>query len=326
MKPSLLDFLECPECRGAFSLTADSDTAPDEILEGTLACACRTYPIVRGVPRLLPRSVDPRNWETAFRFGEEWNQFSMMTDEYEKQFLSWIEPVRPEHFRDKTVLDVGCGKGRHVLQAQRFGAKTVVGVDLSHAVDAAFRNVGRLPGVHIIQADVYNLPLTPAFDYAYSIGVLHHTPDPARSFQCMVNKVAPGGSVSAWVYGREGNGWIIYLLNPIRRITSFLPVPVTKTIAFVLTVILYAVLKIIYLPLASSRFKKWLPYGEYLCSISCYSFREIFCIVLDHLIPEIAFYIREEEFRKWFASAHLRDAVITRRYNNSWRGFGWLSS
>lgn len=322
MKPSLLELLECPDCRGALSLTA-GETDNDEVLEGTLACACRAYPIVRGVPRLIPTSVDPRNWETAFRFGEEWNQFSMMTDEYEKQFLSWIEPVQPGHFQDKVVLDVGCGKGRHVFQAQKFGAKTVVGIDLSHAVDAAFRNVGRLPGVHIIQADIYHLPLKPAFDCAYSIGVLHHTPEPARSFQCMVDKIKTGGSVSAWVYGREGNWWIIYLLNPIRRITSFLPVPVTKAIAFVLTVVLYAALLIVYRPFASSRFKKWLPYGEYLCSISRYSFREIFCIVLDHLIPEIAFYIREGEFRKWFADAHLRDAVITRRYNNSWRGFAW---
>ena len=139
----------------------------------------------------------------------------------------------------------------------------------------------------------------------------------------MVEKVKPGGSVSAWVYGREGNGWIVYLLNPFRRLTSWLPVPMTKAIACVLTVILYVGLVAAYRSLAESRFKRWLPYGEYLCSIARYSFREVFCIVFDHLIPGIAFYISEPEFRQWFATSDMRDAIITRRYNNSWRGFGW---
>ena len=291
-------------------------------MEGSLSCSCTTFPILRGVPRMLPKELHAQNWETARRFGEEWNQFSEMNEQYEEQFLSWIEPVQRNHFTGKTVLDVGCGKGRHVLQAKKFGASIVVGVDLSHAVDAAFHNAGRLDGVHIIQADVYRLPFKPVFDYAYSIGVLHHTPDPARSFQCMVDQVKSGGSVSAWVYGREGNGWIIYGLNPIRRITSWLPMPITKAIAFCLTLVLQILLLTLYRPaVRRSWLKSCLPYHSYLCSISGYSFRENFLIVLDHLIPEIAFYIREEEFRAWFNKAMLQDIVITRRFQNSWRGF-----
>lgn len=278
-----------------------------------------------GVPRLMPQAPDAKNWDTAARFGEEWTQFSMLTDQYEEQFLSWIEPVTRDHFRGKNVLDAGCGKGRHMLHAKRFGARDVVGVDLSHAVDAAFANVGRMDGVHIIQADLFHLPLKPMFDYAYSIGVLHHTPDPKLAFQKMAEKVKPGGSVSAWIYGREGNDWIVYMLNPIRRITSKLPLPVTKSLAFVLAIILQALLVILYRPADSvaslAWLKRMLPYSAYLCSISRYSFRENYSIVFDHLLPEIAFYIRREEFEPWFAG--FRDVVITRRNNNSWRGFAY---
>lgn len=325
MKLSLLEYLECPDCHGAYQASTTS-VEGDEIMEGQLACACRTYPIVRGVPRMMAETVDAKNLYTAERFGVEWKQFSMLTDQYEKQFLSWIEPVKSDFFRGKVVLDVGCGKGRHVIQAQKFGAKEVIGIDLSQAVDAAFPNVGRLPNVHIIQTDLYHLPLKPVFDYAYSIGVLHHTPDPAKSFQCMVDKVKTGGSVSAWVYGREGNDWIIYVLNPIRKITSKLPLPLTKALAFVLAVIMQTALKVLYWPaehVSSLRWlKKILPYSAYLCSIADYSFQENYSIVFDHLLPEIAFYIRQEEFQKWFADAKLQDVVITRRNNNSWRGYG----
>ncbi len=325
MKRSLLIHLECPSCHQAFNLTVDKEEGA-EVMEGKLSCACTSYPIVRGVPRLLPGTTDQKNWTTAERFGEEWKQFSMLTDKYEQQFLSWIEPVKQDHFRGKLVLDVGCGKGRHVLYAQKFGAQEVIGVDLSQAVDAAFDNVGRLPNAHIVQADLYKLPLKPEYDYAYSIGVLHHTPDPAKSFQCMVDKVKQGGSVSAWIYGREGNGWIIYILNPIRRITSKLPLPITKSLAFVLAVIMQAGLKVFYWPAEHVSWLGWmkkiLPYSAYLCSIADYSFKENYSIVFDHLLPEIAFYIRQEEFQKWFDDAKLQDVVITRRNNNSWRGFG----
>jgi len=325
MKRSLLDRLVCPMCRGSFSLEVETQEG-DEIMDGELVCPCHRYPIVRGVPRLLPGTSDLKNVVTAERFGVEWKQFSMLTDKYENQFLSWIEPVGREHFRGKLVLDVGCGKGRHVLCAINFGAREVVGVDLSQAVDAAFDNVGQLPNVHIVQADLYNLPLKPEYDYAYSIGVLHHTPDPAKSFQCMVDKVRPGGSVSAWVYGREGNDWIIYVLNPIRRVTSKLPLPATKALAFVLAVIMQTGLKILYWPADHVAWLGWmkkiLPYSAYLCSISDFSFKENYSIVFDHLLPEIAFYIPEEEFNRWFENAKLQNPVITRRNNNSWRGYG----
>lgn len=322
MKESLLPLLACAVCGSDYALSAEAREGV-EIMSGALTCRCGTFPIVDGVPRLLSKDVDRKNWKTAQRFGEEWSQFDMLTDEYEEQFLSWIEPVRPEHFRGKAVLDLGCGKGRHLVQAKKFGAATVVGVDMSHAVDVAFRNVGRMDGVHIIQADIFQLPLKPIFEYAYSIGVLHHTPDPAAAFSKMVEKIKPGGTVSAWVYGREGNGWIVWIVNPLRRLTSILPLPITKALAFALTLVLQSALLLLYRPARTRPFLKGLlPYSAYLCSISTYAFRENFSIVFDHLLPGIAFYIRQEEFQGWFAAAGLTDVMITPRYGNSWRGFG----
>jgi len=325
MKVELLELLACPVCKKDYILSAQK-TEGNEIMEGELVCDCGKFKITNGIPRLIIGQPDSKNVVTAERFGEEWKQFSMLTKQYEKQFLSWIEPVTKEHFQDKVVLDVGCGKGRHVLQAKHFGAKQVVGIDLSQAVDVAFSNVGKMDGVHIVQADIYNLPLKSTFDYAYSIGVLHHTPDPGRSFACMVDRVKQGGSVSAWVYGREGNGWIIYLLNPVRRITSKLPLPITKGLAFMLAVVMQAALVGIYGPVERSEkfhwLKKYLPYSAYLCSIAGYSFKENYSIVFDHLLPEIAFYIGKEDFTRWFADSGLKDTVITPRYGNSWRGFG----
>lgn len=301
------------------------DEKTGEIMAGELRCACSTFPIIRGVPRMIYGATDATNWKTAERFGEEWRQFSMLTPEYEAQFLSWIEPVKPDFFVNKVVLDAGCGKGRHMVQALKFGANEVIGVDLSHAVDTAFMHVGTDPRVHIIQADLFHLPLKQVFDYAYSIGVLHHTPDPKRAFDCVVEKVKSNGAISAWVYGREGNDWIIYLINPLRKLTAHIPLSITKAIAYIFTCVLTVLLKTVYAPVQKDswwgHWQEKLPYQAYLTSIAQYSFKENFSIVFDHLLPEIAFYIPEAEFRTWFKDKDLQGIIITPRYENSWRGF-----
>ena len=74
---------------------------------------------------------------TAESFGWQWQHFTQADDKYEQQFLGWIAPVKPEFFKDKVVLEGGCGKGRHTQLAAQWGAREVIGVDLSAAVETA---------------------------------------------------------------------------------------------------------------------------------------------------------------------------------------------
>jgi uncharacterized protein len=55
VRPSLLEILRCPVCRGELALSPGR-TEGEEILEGTLTCpACHIeYPIADGIPDLLP--------------------------------------------------------------------------------------------------------------------------------------------------------------------------------------------------------------------------------------------------------------------------------
>jgi SAM-dependent methyltransferase len=108
--------------------------------------------------------------------------------------------LKPEDLRGKLVLDAGCGMGRFADIAQKWGAE-VVAVDLSYAVESAYANLGSRQGVHIVQADIMNLPFeAETFDLVYSIGVLHHTPDCKRAFLSLVPLLKKGGSICIWVY------------------------------------------------------------------------------------------------------------------------------
>jgi SAM-dependent methyltransferase len=328
MKDTLLPLLACPRCGGELALDPTRREA-DEIITGVLSClACSSnYPVRHGVPRFAEVAQDERQRHTAANFGAQWLVFDEVRPHHDQQFRDWIAPVTPDFVRGKLVLEGGCGKGRHTNVMAHWGAQAVVGVDLSEAVEAAFRNTRHLPNAHIIQADIYQLPLRPAFDYAFSVGVLHHLSNPRGGFAALVNRLKPGGAISAWIYGRENNAWIINFIDPLRKkLTSRLPMRMLYGISWMLTALLYPILKLIYAPLAPTPLRNWMFYSAYLCYVAHFPFRELHNIVYDHLTAPVAYYIPREEFADWYKEIQSVDYEIAWHNRNSWRGFGFIES
>ncbi|MBI3426022.1 MAG: methyltransferase domain-containing protein [Acidobacteria bacterium] len=326
MKESLLPLLACPTCGSDLTLTVTQQTDA-EIEAGALHCprCLHTFTIRHGVPRFVELENDPAQRETAENFGAQWLVFDHVEQHHQQQFLDWIAPVTPEFVRGKLVVEGGCGKGRHTRAIAEWGAQAIVGVDLSAAVEAAQRNTRDLPNAHIIQADIYHLPLKQAFDYAFSVGVLHHLPDPRGGFASLCKHLKPGGAISAWVYGRENNGWIVHFINPLREhFTSKLPMRALYWLSYLPSLLLWLVLKLVYLPLSGTPLKRFLFYGEYLSYIARFPFHEIHNIVHDHLTAPVAFYLSRTEFNAWFTEARAEHVELHWHNQNSWRGFGFV--
>ena len=333
MKQRLLQYLACPVCGGEIRLQRVARREDDgEILEGELDCArcARPFPVVRGVPRFAAlEEVEEEKAQTAANFGWQWQHFTQADEQYEEQFLGWIAPVKPEFFKDKVVLEGGCGKGRHTQLAAQWGARDIIGVDLSAAVETAFAATRHLGCAHIVQADIYQLPLKQKFDYAFSVGVLHHLPDPRAGFRSLAAKVKPGGHLSAWVYGAENNGWITRWVNPLReRLTSRMNQRTLLHLSKLPAAAVYVATKLIYGPLnrteRGSALARHLFYNDYLSAISSFGWREQHTIVFDHLVAPTAHYISREEFEDWWKEIGAQDVVIGWHNKNSWRGFGRL--
>ena len=331
MKERLLQYLACPSCAGALALTSAAREA-DEIITGHLRCVscARSWPIVRGVPRFASlEEVEDDKAATASGFGWQWTHFTQTDQKYEEQFLGWIAPVAPDFFKDKVVLEGGCGKGRHTQLAAQWGALDVIGVDLSAAVETAFAATRDLPNAHIVQADIYNLPFARGFDYAFSVGVLHHLPDPRGGFVSLASKVKPAGHITAWVYGAENNEWITRWVNPLReRLTSRMNPNVLLQLSKIPAAIVFAATKLIYGPLNRSiggaSLAGHLFYNDYLNAIAGFGWREQHTIVFDHLVAPTAFYISREEFAEWWPEIGAEDVTISWHNSNSWRGFGLI--
>lgn len=286
--------------------------------DSTLVCRQEHgFPVVRRIPRLIPAaSLDPAQGRTAAAFGYSWTHYPKQNPYTEEQWRDWVVPLTEDDFTGRVVLDAGCGLAGFAEYARSWGAARVVGVDVSAAIDAAHERVG--DRVELVQADLHALPFKPgSFDIAYSIGVLHHLPDPEKGFRSIVEAVRPGGLVFAWVYGRENNGFIVHVIDPLRRnLFSRLPRGLLKWgIALPLAALLWPLVRA-----AGSNVP--VPYSAYFRFLAQSDFAFTHGVVFDQLVAPTTHYLRREEFEAWFERAGLVDVVITWRNRNSWRGLG----
>jgi SAM-dependent methyltransferase len=110
-----------------------------------------------------------------------------------------------DRYVNKPILEVGCGLGCMAMNWARHGAR-VAAVDLSPVSVEQTRRRFKIFGLEgeIREADAENLPFTDrSFEYAYSWGVLHHTPNPKQAIHELYRVLQPGGRVGVMLYHRN---------------------------------------------------------------------------------------------------------------------------
>jgi SAM-dependent methyltransferase len=143
---------------------------------------------------------DALKLKTVANFSYEWKRFNKMLPIYETNHRLYFQPRGKEFFAGKLGLDAGCGTGRHVYYAAKYGAE-MVAIDLSDAVEVAYENTRSFANVHVAQADIYDLPFKrDYFDFVESVGVIHILPDPKAAFEGLVKLLRPGGEIYMFVY------------------------------------------------------------------------------------------------------------------------------
>lgn len=263
MYHNLVELLRCPSCQGPLELTPLVPTSLEpggEIVKGLLHCSRdHWFPIVRGIPRLLPDAVG-EHWSylrsdippgsplrdgpaslvdasydlrTRQNFSHEWEHHELgdrtwgMDLDY-RVSTYFVEPLRlaKDELRGKVLLDAGCGNGSQSVVYTELGLE-VIALDISSGVERGYefrnrRSAARPDRVHFVQADLTNPPLAPeSVDIIHSAGVLHHTPDTERSFHRLCPLLRPGGTFYVWVYSYEPI--VTPVVNTIRAMTTRMP-------------------------------------------------------------------------------------------------------
>ena len=261
---------------------------------------------------------------TQRSFGYQWTQFADMVAANREHFLSYIAPIEPSFFKGKFGLDAACGFGRHLYYAREFGAR-MVGVDFSDAIKSAKAILRDRPGASLVRGDLYRLPFQgEVFDFIYSLGALHHLPDPEAGFQSLLPHLKVDGAVFIWVYSKKRrvlNG----ILEAVRRITTRLPLGGLKNLCWVAGVIDYYLFILPYRLLGAGLGRwgigLWAPPRVRL--YAKFPFRVCYADWFDRLAAPIRYYYDEADLRGWAARAGLRNVVISATGAYGWRLLGY---
>ena len=194
-----------------------------QVLEGYLVSPSNRYPIVRGVPRFAGYQ-DDKNYTASF--SDEWTRWP--TTEFESKNKG--KPMEGHTMRmweritgmtgnipGAIIADIGCGPGRFIEISRMKGA-SVIGIDMSDAVDPAADFFRTDQNVLICQADILQSPIkNNSVDGCFSFGVLHHSASPQGGFKEMVRVTKPGGWISVSVYG-PGGVYDSFIITNYRRL------------------------------------------------------------------------------------------------------------
>jgi SAM-dependent methyltransferase len=198
---ALLDLLVDPAGGAPLSLDADALVAASGI----------RYEIRDGIPRLADPAgsgqedaFDTFSWKWTHVSPEEIDQrvaaqYAWYDDRYGFDGDDGLAALLDGRSR---ILEAGTGIGGDAARFARLAPEAhVVAIDLSQAIDVAAKRFGGPPNLHYVQADIMNLPFAPGtFDFISAEQVIHHTPDAARAFANLAERLAPGGLFCAYLY------------------------------------------------------------------------------------------------------------------------------
>lgn len=136
-----------------------------------------------------------------------------------------------ERWHGKRVLEIGCGPGVDLLQFSRAGAR-VSGIDISPRSVALAQKWLSINGLtaEVKVGDAERLRFENGqFDFVYSWGVLHHTPDTRQAVREIYRVLKPRAEFCVMLYHKYSvvvlQAWLIYGLlagKPWRSIDDIL--------------------------------------------------------------------------------------------------------
>ena len=231
----LFELLQCPQCGGTLALETSG-----------FACGgCRRRFDVRdGVPRFADDST-----RTARHFGYTWGLHAATVEPPagpEPWHLHAMQTALGAPPFSGLILDAGCGDGTDLAMLALDAGCEVVGVELSSGgVATSLARTRGIPRAHVIQGDLLGLPVASnTFDGAFSYGVVHHTPDPARCVREIARVLKPGASLVFYVYEDfSDRAWYwraaLRAASAARVVTKHLPAPVLMGLCRLLSPVLY---------------------------------------------------------------------------------------
>ena len=186
--------------------------------------------------------MNQNNKNLSSFFDQSGKNYDPPLEEMKELLLSYLTP---EDIKDKNILDAGCGIGLSCLIFSGWGAKHIIGVDISsESIQKAelLKKKYNANNIEYLVSDLDKIDLLDKnFDFVFSRGVSFYSLDLQHYLDKLTKVTKPNGFL---IIDFVRDSKIIYLTERIGRILKIIPQNHQKKISKILSFISYPIIKI----------------------------------------------------------------------------------
>ena len=157
--------------------------------------------------------ANPAGWTFGNNYEKGTKEFfeSVLTKRFAYECDWFDEVVNFKRFQNKKVLEVGYGAGYDAYMFCKHGAN-YTGIDITPENRAIATKHLSYYGYNsnFLCMDIEKMSFDEEFDYVFSFGVLHHTPNVTKALENIYRALKKGGEAQIIVYNKHS---IFYWLN-----------------------------------------------------------------------------------------------------------------
>jgi len=315
------DFLKCLEC-GRNSIKINKENNNKNFL--CLKCKKR-YPIEKDILNFI-ENKNAISHKSNKHWSFEWKKLKYNLNDKKNYFVSekafnTFIPIRKEEYHNKTILVLGCGKGKEIYHILKYKPKLVIGIDISSSIYAVKEEFKNQKNLILIRADIMELPFAKSyFDIIISDHVLQHVADWQKAVERASLCLKKNGILAFSVYSKENNGFMINLVEPLKKKFLFkvMSLWMIYYISFFVTVFLLFFIKL-YKFLSIFGLGKKMPLYQHFLYWDTFSFNYLWKgTIFDLLHAPHTDYLSKDELIRMTEKLGLKNTLIYSNKGNLW--------